>query len=187
MVDRGRDGCARPAVPVRPASPSTAERTAHGSGGRHSARAPRFLHASRGAVTVCSADLFVRWGKLFGCEHGPKSARSRCPVPLASWALDRQGMLADAVFRLYDFGESPSRRPCISAAGRRPAQPILHVVTLNGLRRVSRAFAPRETQAKQGQARETKACDRQIDLSIAQWSVWPPVCSSSCHGLRCGQ
>jgi hypothetical protein len=130
---------------------------------------PDFLHASRGAITVGSANLFVQWGKLFGCEHRPKSDEVTVPVPLASWALDGQGMLANAVSRLDDFDASPSRRPCISQPGVGPRMPILHVVTLNGLHRVSRAFAPRETEGSQAKPAKERRAIRQIDLSIAQW------------------
>ena len=74
---------------------------------------PDFLHASRGAVTVASANLFVRRGRLFGCEPGVKVAGERVRVPLASWSLDGQGILANAVSRLYDSGQTPTAQPCI--------------------------------------------------------------------------
>ena len=74
---------------------------------------PDFLHASRGAVTVASANLFVRRGKLFGCERGMPRGILKSRVPLASWALDGQGMLADAVSRLYDSDQTATESPCI--------------------------------------------------------------------------
>ena len=97
---------------------------------------PDFLHASRGAVTVGSANLFVRRGRVFGCEPRAEPGRNR--IPLASWALDGQGILADAISRLYDSGQVRTGAPCVFTTENR--SPILHVVTLNGLRRISRAF-----------------------------------------------
>ena len=77
---------------------------------------PDFLHASRGAITVGSANLFVQWNKLYGCE--PRELRRgeiKASVPLASWALDGQGMLADAVARLDDF-EPPRSQTTVHRA-----------------------------------------------------------------------
>jgi hypothetical protein len=105
---------------------------------------PDFLHASRGAVTVASANLFVRRGRLYGCENGAGDDVKKPRIPLASWALDGQGILADAVSRLHDSGQTPTMQPCILLDdvedGLGARSPILHVVTLNGLRRISRAF-----------------------------------------------
>ena len=130
---------------------------------------PDFLHASRGAITVGSANLFVQWGRLFGCEHRPKPDQVIAPVPLASWALDGQGMLADAVSRLDDIDASPSRLPCINQQDIGARMPVLHVVTLNGLRRISRAFALRATEGSRAETMKERKAVRQIDLSIAQW------------------
>ncbi|HEY6124982.1 MAG TPA: hypothetical protein VIV63_10030 [Steroidobacteraceae bacterium] len=102
---------------------------------------PDFLHASRGAVTVASANLFVRRGRLFGCEEINTETKVRKRVPLASWALDGQGILAGAIGRLFDSGQPRTDLPCIHQPelekkfGARA--PILHVVTLKGLRRIS--------------------------------------------------
>lgn len=130
---------------------------------------PDFLHASRGAVTVASATLFVRRGRLYGCEKG-SGGNGKQRVPLASWALDGQGILADAISRLYDSGQRPTGLPCIFTRDEideiHSRAPILHVVTLNGLRRFTRAFEPdprRQVQiAKRRQAQV-------LFISVGQW------------------
>ena len=92
---------------------------------------------------MASANLFVRRGKLFGCEE-VKVAGERGRVPLASWALDGQGILADAVSRLYDSGQTPTAQPVLDHTRRSSApRADLHVVTLNGLRRISRVVDPK--------------------------------------------
>ena len=133
---------------------------------------PDFLHASRGAVTVASANLFVQGGRLFGCEsHG---GRPRARVPLASWAIDGQGMLADAVSRLSESSPPLTAPPCVAEVdkvGKR--MPVLHVVTLKGLRRISRAFERDEPKTAEAQKRARRMEDvrrwRQIHLDVAQW------------------
>jgi hypothetical protein len=131
---------------------------------------PDFLHASRGAVTVASANLFVRRGKLYGCERGSATGDKRTRVPLASWALDGQGILADAVSRLYDSGQTPTDEACIRLAGTKDKfgerAPVLHVVTLNGLRPISRA-RDRTSDPKSPWA--ASQASMHVDVSIGQW------------------
>jgi hypothetical protein len=122
---------------------------------------PDFLHASRGAVTVGSANLFVRRGRVFGCE--PRADPGRNRIPLASWVLDGQGILADAISRLYDSGQTSTGAPCVFTAENR--LPILHVVTLNGLRRISRAF---DGASPSGQFAARRSLQKWW-ITISQW------------------
>jgi hypothetical protein len=133
---------------------------------------PDFLHASRGAVTVASANLFVRWGKLFGCEPRARIDGESVRVPLASWALDSQGILANAVSRLYDSVQTPTAQPCILDDNQLKfgtRTPVLHVVTLTGLRRISRVVdllpAPGSREEELAIAREA----RPRNIAIGQW------------------
>jgi hypothetical protein len=131
---------------------------------------PDFLHASRGAITVGSANLFVQWNRLYGCE--PRELRRgevKASVPLASWALDGQGMLADAVARLDDFGPPRSQPPCIAVPKDGFRMPVMHVVTLNGLRRISSAYAPGESRKEWAKTMAERRTGRLTYLSIAQW------------------
>ena len=129
---------------------------------------PDFLHASRGAVTVASANLFVRRGRLFGCEPRPSKTSPRKRVPLSSWSLDGQGILADAVSRLFDAGQERTEPPCIlqAAPGTQYGSraPILHVVTLKGLRRISRV-ADLDRTSEFSKTRERQ----QTLVDIGQW------------------
>ena len=140
---------------------------------------PDFLHASRGAVTVASANLFVRRGKLFGCERNgarkkdgnkPDERAKKSRIPLASWALDGQGILADAVSRLYDSGQTPTEQPCIHLAGTEekfgPRAPVLHVVTLNGLRPISRVV---DLHPEAGTPYAASLAKMHRNVTIAQW------------------
>jgi len=149
---------------------------------------PDFLHASRGALTVASTNLFVGGRRLFGCESRDsdkeateeKEAKEREAQQkpsltgkrqwgVASWAIDGQGMLANAVSILDEVGvpAGDKRRPCIDDPdyeGQR--MPVLHVVTLTGLRPVSRAFEPGwSTPAKN---MRTMQQQRQIAVLLAQ-------------------
>jgi hypothetical protein len=125
---------------------------------------PDFLHASRGAVTVGSANLFVRRGRVFGCE--PRADPGRTRIPLASWALDGQGILADAISRLYDSEQARTDTPCVFTTGNR--SPILHVVTLNGLRRISRAFE-QATPAKPTGRFAARRSLQKLCVDVSQW------------------
>jgi len=133
---------------------------------------PDFLHASRGAVTVASANLFVRRGRLYGCEQFGDVDGEKVRVPLASWSLDSQGILAGAVSRLYDTNQTSTVMPCILDLNLEkygPRAPVLHVVTLKGLRRISRVvdLKPKpESRAEEiAIARET----RLRNVYIGQW------------------
>jgi hypothetical protein len=135
---------------------------------------PDFLHASRGAVTVASANLFVRRGRLFGCEESNPEGSVRKRVPLASWSLDGQGILADAVGRLFDSGQTPTDVPCIlrpeleEKFGTRA--PILHVITLKGLRRISRvADLHPDPDSQYTKARKLQ----QTLVDVGQWLSLP--------------
>jgi hypothetical protein len=131
---------------------------------------PDFLHASRGAITVGSANLFVQWNKLYGCEpRWLQQGEVKSSVPLASWALDGQGMLADAVARLDDFGPPRSQPPCIAVPKDGFRMPVMHVVTLNGLRRISSAYAPGATEDRWAKTMAERKTERLTYLSIAQW------------------
>ena len=70
---------------------------------------------SRWLRRICSSA-----GKAFRlCERNPCSIDGeRVRVPLASWALDGQGILANAVSRLYDSGQTPTAQPCVSGRQR---------------------------------------------------------------------
>jgi hypothetical protein len=114
---------------------------------------PDFLHASRGAITLASAQM-VHWttgeltGRLgsgtglYGCEDAPTNgptgtaspADDGSATPLKSWPTDVHAMLSDAVSRL-DFAHPP----CIFGP-KGPRQPILNVVTLHGLEPVSQPY-----------------------------------------------
>jgi hypothetical protein len=124
---------------------------------------PDFLHASRGSVTVASTSLFVGGRRLFGCEV----ERGRNPMGIASWAIDGQGMLANAVSRLDEANPPVGAPPCIDEAENATQRmPVLHVVTLKGLRQVSRAFPPGSGET--AQAMQKIGEQRQIALLLAQ-------------------
>ncbi len=142
---------------------------------------PDFLHASRGALTVASTNLFVGGRRLFGCEARdraddtgkpgapprPSSRPDKRQVGIASWAVDGQGMLANAVSRLDEASPPLGRQPCIDdSAYSMQRMPVLHVVTLKGLRQVSRAFELGTSEA----ATTMKGIQqqRQIALLLAQ-------------------
>jgi hypothetical protein len=114
---------------------------------------PDFLHASRGALAVASADLMVHAGKTFGCEHPPagsppRAAGAKSDNSLAPWSTDAQGILADTVARLYspDLHGPVPPPPCVDS-DRGPRQAALQVVTLNGFKPVSRAYPAAEATA----------------------------------------
>jgi hypothetical protein len=133
---------------------------------------PDFLHASRGAITVASANLFVRRGRLFGCEQTGSIGGEKIRTPLASWALDGQGILANAVSRLFDSGQTPTAQPCIldedeSKFGGRA--PIMHVVTLKGLRQVSRVVDLKPAPGSQAERIKMARDARPRNVAIGQW------------------
>ena len=133
---------------------------------------PDFLHASRGAVTVASANLFVRAGRLFGCERPVEIAGERVRIPLASWSRDGQGILANAVSRLYDSGQTPTAQPCIldyNKAKFGDRAPVLHVVTLKGLRRISRVIDLLPRAGTPAADREKARKARPRNIAIGQW------------------
>ena len=124
---------------------------------------PDFLHSSRGSVTVASTSLFVGGRRLFGCEA---QGTGRGSAGIASWSIDGQGMLASAVSRLDESDPGDDRKLCIDdPKNLAQRMPVLHVVTLKGLRQVSRAFLPGKTVEP---APMEPAEKRQIALLLAQ-------------------
>lgn len=123
---------------------------------------PDFLHASRGAIAMSSVNLSPRVptrksetaGKTDEQQPGPTRER-----PVTSWSSDVQALLARAVTCLTDTtpgarpeaGDQPGKQPCgsptsASSPDNRPErQAVLHVVTLEGFKRVSKPFLPNET------------------------------------------
>jgi hypothetical protein len=100
---------------------------------------PSFLYATRGALVLASANLLQKDDQLFGCEP-PKPPP---PVQIRSWSSDGQGILFDAVSRLYlppaeGRGGWKPPEPCVWSAGARRS--ALNVVTLNGFQTVSIPF-----------------------------------------------
>jgi hypothetical protein len=92
-----------------------------------------YLHASRGALAIGSAQLL---GDTYGC--GPSVSMP----PYASWSRDSQAILADSIYRLYEPGSGDPAPPCfLGADSTRARRPTVQVVTLEGLRQVSNAFA----------------------------------------------
>lgn len=114
---------------------------------------PDFLHASRGALALSSANLIVHDDALFECEHlFPEPSASAIAVAsatsLAPWSTDAQAMLADSTARLYDGAASSPESCVITAVDKNaPRQAALQVVTLNGFRAVSTPFAASESAA----------------------------------------
>ena len=126
---------------------------------------PDFLHATRGGVAVASAELTTGL-RTYGCEKrprgiaanpgsapppGPASATAAVPAPgelpayshrypLLSWSTDYQAILADTVSRLYDPAVERSSTACAASEFVSRRQATFHVITLEGLRKVSRAF-----------------------------------------------
>lgn len=128
---------------------------------------PDFLHASRGSVTVASTSLFVGGRRLFGCEPRRNNGQpqSRNSAGIASWAIDGQGMLAKAVSRLDELPSDDQL--CIDDPDNvAQRMPVLHVVTLKGLRQVSRAY-PLPEGPKHDTLKEN-ARKRQIALLLAK-------------------
>lgn len=112
---------------------------------------PDFLHASRGALALSSANLIVHDDELFGCEHRfpepiASASAGATATSLAPWSTDAQAMLADTTARLYD-GAAGSPESCVITAVDKnaPRQAALQVVTLNGFREVSAPFAASES------------------------------------------
>jgi len=108
---------------------------------------PDFLHASRGALAVASAELMVHKGMTFGCER-PQSPST--DNSLAPWSTDAQGIIADTVARLYvpDSGQPVPPPPCI-VSQQLSRQAALQVVTLNGFRSVSQAYPQPSSAARE--------------------------------------
>ena len=76
---------------------------------------PDFLHASRGALTTGSAELTAQ----------------------GIWSTDFQVILADTVACLYDPGSGRGSVPC-DAASLQSGQPVLQIVSLEGLKSIGR-------------------------------------------------
>jgi hypothetical protein len=60
--------------------------------------------------------------------------------PLMSWSTDYQAILADTVSRVYDPSVDLSSTACATPEFESRRQAALHLITLEGLQRVSRAF-----------------------------------------------
>jgi hypothetical protein len=102
---------------------------------------PDFLHASRGALAVASADLIAHEGETFGCESKQSVTIESANASIEPWSTDGQGILADSVARLHSAAEpNPPPIPCAIASA--PRQAVLQVVTFNGFKSVSDAFPP---------------------------------------------
>ena len=125
---------------------------------------PAYLHASRGALAIGSAQLLVNArrerdardasstqsqrddGDIYGCRTLDSSADADASIPrrpFSSWSSDSQAMLADSVKRLYEPGFAGAAAPCfLAAAGTQDLRrATVQVVTLEGLRQISNAFA----------------------------------------------
>jgi hypothetical protein len=112
---------------------------------------PDFLHASRGAFAVASANLKTTStgdSSLYGCEKpDPVSAANVSIARHQYWPTDVHGIFADAVSRLRDADQIVSVEPCIfsGAGGTTRAdsdrQAILNVVGLTGFRSISAAYS----------------------------------------------
>jgi hypothetical protein len=120
---------------------------------------PTYLHASRGALAIGSAKLLVNgrreghskqpWpddGDIYGCTD-PDARADRSSLiprrPFSSWSRDSQAILADSVRRLYEPGSPVTAPPCFvgTAGSKQVRRATVQVVTLEGLRPISTAFA----------------------------------------------
>ena len=91
---------------------------------------PDFLHASRGALAIGSAELTAQ-GLTYGCKATGSAAQM-----MSTWSTDFQAILADAVSRLY-VATSERSRPC-DAANVKYRRPIMQVISLEGLRSLTK-------------------------------------------------
>ena len=91
---------------------------------------PDFLHASRGALAIGSAELTTQ-GLTYGCKASGAAAQM-----MSTWSTDFQAILADAVSRLYVPGSERSR-PC-DAVNVKYRRPIMQVISLEGLRSLTK-------------------------------------------------
>ena len=123
---------------------------------------PDFLHASRGAIAMSSVNLSPRvhtrktQADRKADEQAPGPTRDRA---VNSWSSDVQALLARAVTCLTDTipagksatSDQPKKQPCglpvsASSPDQRPErQAVIHVVTLEGFKRVSKPFPLNET------------------------------------------
>jgi hypothetical protein len=100
---------------------------------------PDFLHASRGALAIGSAELTTQ-GLTYGCKASGAAAQM-----MSTWSTDFQAILADAVSRLYVPGSERSR-PC-DAANVKYRRPIMQVISLEGLRSLTKRDSEAATTA----------------------------------------
>jgi len=100
---------------------------------------PEFLHASRGAMAVASAHMFVRQDDVYACEQESISGGHN---RIAYWPIDGAAMLYDGVSRLYDSSSEPTRLPCQQALDthRSRRQGVMQTVTLKGFYQLSFAY-----------------------------------------------
>jgi len=141
---------------------------------------PDFLHASRGALAIGSAELTTQ-GPTYGCETPPPRANGKGALDsngaldasdaawhsMSSWSTDFQAMLADAVSRLYALGTERSEAPCEATSFKyRPAS--LQLITLEGLKSITRKPGDAEQ-------RGTQEADRQRSDRAASIAGNPPV------------
>ena len=94
---------------------------------------PDFLHASRGALAMGSASLTSE-EHMYGCESKLVASVSQMT---STWSTDFQAILADAVSRLYDPASERPRAPC-DPPSPRARQPVLQIISLEGLQSVTR-------------------------------------------------
>jgi hypothetical protein len=118
---------------------------------------PSYLHASRGALAIGSAKLLVNGRDSRDSSSGEPRRDDRdaygCPTlyanasvprqPFSSWSSDSQAMLADSVKRLYEPGFADAAAPCFlePTRSKEVRGATVQVVTLEGLRQISNAFA----------------------------------------------
>ena len=151
--DRRRYRCPRSPVPVRSTSPSPAERHAHRSGNGHPARVTRIFCMPAAApsrsprrISSCAADdsSAVKNAAL----EGSVKKRVAAFILVARWPGHSRRRRRAAVRCRPD---APRNRPASCKPGMEAKYgsraPILHVVTLNGLRRISRV-ADRRAQSR---------------------------------------
>jgi hypothetical protein len=119
---------------------------------------PDFLHASRGAIAMSSVNLSPRVPTRRARTEGKADESPPGPTrkgAVTSWSSDVQALLARAVTCLTDTipeaTDQPSKQPCglptsASSPDKRPErQAAIHVVTLEGFKRVSKPFILNET------------------------------------------
>jgi len=146
---------------------------------------PDFLHASRGAIAMSSVNLSprvpTRKQQTDRKADEPPPGRTR-EAAVASWSSDVQALLARAVTCLTDTipeaSDQPSKQPCgsptsASSPNRLPErQAVIHVVTLEGLKRVSKPFLPDETSTANSTTSDSRL------LSVAEGGA-PMLCAAA--------